>query len=292
MSSKKKRLLALRSKINKTLKSKKGSKNKRNEIAQLQKTLGKVNIELAKLSALHSSKSKHRKDVVRLDKLHGRKAKHRRGTEADSLAMKSKVNINTIGGLQFQATSPPGIGRLVSLPFYPTAVNADVTTAGGANVTSSNNPVCILDIGNTTNNTVTPFVMTTPQISWAMLRIVGFEVDIRTNCAQNTSRPTLLVSTLKVGGGTNLFTHEDYSDGMFYANDNDYYAGLRDYPLLVSPNTAQVLIGAISPTATNNTITFSAQLVCEVLSDQNYGAHIPGPYARGTSMVRSKGILK
>ena len=194
--------------------------------------------------------------------------------------------------MQFQATSPPGIGRLVSLPFYPTSVNADVTTSGGANTVSSTNPVCILSIGNTINNAVSTFVMSTPQISWATLRIVGFEVDVRTNCAQNTSQPTLLVSDLKVGGGTNLFTHEDFSDGTFYANENDYYAGLRDYPLLISPNTAQVSVSAVSPTATGDTITFSAQLVCEVLVDQNYGTHIPGPYARGASMVRSRGALK
>jgi len=272
MSSKHSKLLSLKKKIKQQMKVSQGSKN---ELANLQKTLDKVNVELARLS-----------------KLHGRKSKHRRGTERRELEQQKKVNINTIGGLQFQATSPPGIGRLVALPFYPTSVNADVTTSSGTNVTSSANPVCILSIGNTTVNAVTPFVLTTPQISWATLRIVGFEVDMRTNCAQNTSPPTLLVSDLKVGGGTNLFTHEDYSDGSFYANENDYYAGLRDYPLLVSPNTTQVSVSAVSPTATGNTITFSAQLICEVLNDDNYGAHIPGPYARGTSMVRSTGVLK
>ena len=86
--------------------------------------------------------------------------------------------MNTIGGLQFQASSPPG--RMVSLPFYPVSVNADVTTSAGTNVASSTNPVCILNIGNTTNNTVAPITLRTPQISWAKLRVVGFESDIRT----------------------------------------------------------------------------------------------------------------
>ena len=89
-----------------------------------------------------------------------------------------------------------------------------------------------------------------------------------------------------------MFTHEDYSDGMFYSNKNDYYAGLRDYPLLISPNQAEVTVGAVSPTATGDTVTFSVQLVCEVLNDENYGTHIPGPYARGASMVRSGGKFK
>ena len=272
MSSKKSRLLFLKKKIKQQMKTSKGSKN---ELVGLKKTLDKVNVELARLS-----------------KLHRRDSKHRRGRERVEMEMDQNVNINTIGGLQFQATSPPGIGRLVALPFYPTSVNADVTTSSGANITSTTNPVCILSVGNTTANAVSTFVMTSPQISWATLRIVGFEVDIRTNCAQNTSPPTLLVSDLKIGGGTNLFTHEDFSDGQFYANENDHYAGLRDYPLLVSPNNAQVSISAVSPTATGNTITFSAQLICEVLRDDNYGTHIPGPYARGASMVRKSGVLK
>jgi len=272
MNSKESKLKSLKKKIKQQMKSSKGSKN---EIASLQKTLDKVNVELA-----------------RLKKLHRRDSKHRRGRERLEMEMNQNVNLNTIGGLQFQATSPPGIGRLVALPFYPTSVNADVTTSSGANTVSNTNPVCILSVGNTTPNAVSEFVMTTPQISWATLRIVGFEVDVRTNCAQNTSPPTLLVSDLKVGGGTNLFTHEDFSDGQFYANENDYYAGLRDYPLLVSPNTAQVSISAVSPTATGNTITFSAQLICEVLIDDNYGTHIPGPYARGASIVRKRGVIK
>jgi len=270
MSDKKKKLLALRSKIKRKMQSGKGS---RNEMAKLQTTLQRVDSELSRLKSLHTIS-----------------AKHRRGTE--EVNQHKNVDLNTIGGLQFQASSPPGIGRMVSLPFYPTSVNTDVTTSSGVNSISRTNPVCIFSVGNSINNSVNPITLTTPQISWAKLRVVGFETDIRTNSAQNTSPPTLIVSDLKIGGGTNLFTHEDYSDGMFYSNKNDYYAGLRDYPLLISPNQAQVTVGAISPTATGDTVTFSVQLVCEVLDDENYGTHIPGPYARGASMVRSGGKLK
>lgn len=256
MINKRQKLLQIRSKLQKGLR---GSRNEA-DLSKIKKNLSKVNKELKKLS----------------DQANG--------------TQNPNVNINTIGGLQFQASSPPGIGRMVSLPFYPVDVNLDVTTASGIGLPSTSNPVCIFDIGNSVNNAATEIVMQTPQISWATLRIVGFEVDIRTNTKQETSKPTLLVSDLKVGGGTNLFTHEDFSDGSFYSSNNDYYAGLRDYPLLVSPNTARVKIGAISPSATGDTITFSAQLVCEVLSDENYGVHIPGPYARGASMIRAKGV--
>jgi len=38
-----------------------------------------------------------------------------------------------------------------------------------------------------------------------------------------------------------------------------------------------------------NPYTFSVSLICEVLQDDNYGSHIPGPYARAGAMVRRGG---
>ena len=37
------------------------------------------------------------------------------------------------------------------------------------------------------------------------------------------------------------------------------------------------------------TDTFSAALLCEVLVDDNYGAHVPGPYSRKGALVRQGG---
>lgn len=201
-------------------------------------------------------------------------------------------NADTIGGLDFQVPSPPGIGRLVTLPFYPVNTNADIVTASGTNSANTQNPSVIALIGNTTNNCIPSFVMETPQISWARLRIVGFEVEYKTLCSQASSAPMLMVSDLKIGGGTNLFTHEDFADASFYAQDVEDYAGLRDYPVLDAPNTALVSVSAVSPTATGDRITFSLSLVCDVLSDENYGEHLVGPYARGASMVRYKGKVE
>ena len=36
-------------------------------------------------------------------------------------------------------------------------------------------------------------------------------------------------------------------------------------------------------------LTASCSLLCEVLVDDNYGAHIPGAYARAGSLVRQGG---
>ena len=237
-----------------------------------------------------------RKLLAKLPKLQGIKAiKARRAIQLidKRLASESVIvkNASTLGGLDFQVASPPGIGRLVTLPFYPVNVNADLVTAGGANIASSQNPNVIALIGNTTNNCVPSFTMQTPQISWAKLRIVGFEVEYKTLSAQDASLPSLLVSDLKIGGGTNLFTHEEYADAGFYVQDIEDYAGLRDYPLLDAPNVAEVTVSAVSPTATGDRITFSMSLVCDVISDDNYGEHLVGPYARGASMVKYRGRI-
>lgn len=214
--------------------------------------------------------------------------KGKRKIKARKRILQINRRLDELGGLEFIVPSPPGVARLVNLPFYPLNASPDVVTSAGANSASSQNPSCILLIGNTTNNAITPFVMKTSQIAWAKMRVVGFEVDYKTFCVPSVSNPVLLVADLKVGGSTNLFTHEDYGDASMYLKANRNPAGLRDYPLLEAPNQVEVTISAVSPTATGDRITFSASLVCDIISDDNYGVHLPGPYARGASMVRNR----
>ena len=111
--------------------------------------------------------------------------------------------------------------------------------------------------------------------------------------------PKLLVQDLQIGGGANLFTHEDFADGEIYDSAQPEFCGLRDYPILKSPNTAQVTVAAVGSGGSADpggagvvgvqSITFSVALLCEVLQDDNYGSHIPGPYARKGAMVRRGG---
>jgi len=195
--------------------------------------------------------------------------------------------IEGVGGLSFQAMSPPGIGRLVRLPFYPVNATANVTTAGGTGASSTTNPVFI-EIPAAGNSGNAAHILQTPQISWATLRIVGFEVAQKLNCAIQAPGPILLVQDLKIGGGANLFTHEDFADADIYSADQPEFCGLRDYPILKSPNTAVVTVQMLND-VTGESMTASCSLLCEVLVDDNYGAHIPGPYARGGSLVRQGG---
>jgi hypothetical protein len=200
------------------------------------------------------------------------------------------AGVEGIGGLQFQAQSPPGVGRLLRLPFYPTTANAGVVSSGGINVASATNPVIITDPNAAVagNCSGTAFTMTTPQISWATLRIVGFETSHSSFKGIANPGPTILVEDLQIGGGANLFTHEDGADSFIYDANQPEFCGLRDYPVLKSPNTAQVVVTHVGSVAAETT-TFSCALLCEVLVDDNYGAHIPGPYSRAGALVRQGG---
>lgn len=255
---------------------------------------------------------------ARLDKIEAQIAREVARAQAigNAAAIKAAMGVDGIGGLEFQAQAPAGVGRLIRLPFYPTnAPAAAYITGAGAGAASTTVPT-ISYLGTASGNGAqiavesgASFTMTTPQISWATLRIVGFEVDdstlvnkfnpnisttagnIETGCCP---MPKLLVSDLQIGGGANLFTHEDFGDGNIYSSTAAEFCGLRDYPLLKSPNTAQVTVALVGVFTGNTAATlafanFSCALICEVLQDDNYGSHIPGPYARAGAMVRRGG---
>ena len=214
----------------------------------------------------------------------------------------NRAMVDGVGGLQFTAQAPPGIGRLIRIPFYMS------TGAAGFNALSQTIiPAQQVGTANTTqpvidgqspfeatalaNATVTAtIILTTPQISWATLRIVGFETAVYYPVLNNGPCSQLCYSDLQIGGGANLFVHEDFAPANIYLSGQDSFAGLRDYPILKSPNTASVsaqIVGTAG--AVTSRINFSASLVCEILVDDNYGAHVPGPYARAGAMVRQGG---
>jgi len=211
-------------------------------------------------------------------------------SEAAGQLSAAAAGIEGVGGLMFQAQSPPGLGRLLRLPFYPVEASNGVVTASGNNAVNTINPVVITDPTQiaVTQVSGTPFLMRTPQISWATLRIVGFESAQSLFKGIGNPGPTVLVSDLKIGGGANLFTHEDFADSRIYDANQPEFCGLRDYPILKSPNTAEVVVAHVGNVA-GETDTFSCALLCEVLVDDNYGAHVPGPYSRKGALVRQGG---
>ena len=209
---------------------------------------------------------------------------------------------NGMGGLKFVAQSPAGPGRLIRLPFYiETAVDGFEAIAPGASgapaaagTASLTSPI-IAAWASSAIGTGNTALLKTPQISWATLRIVGFEVSINEGeiTGGGNAKTELVFSDLQIGGGANLFVHEDFAPSHLYLAGQDSFAGLRDYPLLKSPNVAQVNVAVFTPVAAGavppaaaavvdwqKSKIFSCNLVCELLQDDNYGAHITGPYAR------------
>lgn len=221
--------------------------------------------------------------------------------------------IDGVGGLQFQAQAPPGVGRLIRLPFYltgsptfgtsPKVTNATIGTDGGTNVPAVANPVVLISSFGTS---IGGLVMATPVLEWALLRIVGFQASAKSSPAEFGVfprngwgvRPFLVASQLQVGGGANLFPQEGYVDAAIYTPFVPEFAGLRSYPLIRSPNNATVRLGflgqpglpIIGPPPPRRTwqSTFSANLVCEILEDKDFGSHIPGPYARINATARDQ----
>lgn len=201
-----------------------------------------------------------------------------------------------VGGLEFTAQSPPGLGRLIRIPFYALTATAGFDAETGqlaaaipavAGTASAIDPVILMQPPAVAGATPTA-LLRTPQISWALLRIVGFECDVKTEVLAASAQMEVCFSDLKIGGGANLFVHEDFAPASIYLMGQLSFAGLRDYPLLRSPNTAEVSVQGLG-LVTSTAKAFSCNMVCEILQDDNYGAHIPGPYARPGALVRQGG---
>ena len=219
-----------------------------------------------------------------------------------SQAAVNKALVDGVGGLSFTAQSPPGVGRLIRIPFYLTtgvanaicSLTANDTLAGfnadlAAGTANQTVPTCVIDFAalaaaGATNTAI----MQTPQISWATLRIVAFEIQRQDATLAPASAGEVCVSDLQIGGGANLFVHEDFAPAGIYLSGQSSFAGLRDYPILKSPNVASVSVQGLGDPASAR-ISFSASLVCEILVDDMYGAHIPGAYARPGALVRQGG---
>lgn len=209
-------------------------------------------------------------------------------------ALINQALVDGVGGLQFTAKAPPGLGRLVRIPFYLSQTQAGFAALSGQDTpivaaASTTHPVVnVLTAAFPGGGGTGPIAtLRTPQISWAMLRIVGFETCVDQLLVSFAPLMEISFRELKIGGGATLFVHEDFAPARIYGSFLDTFAGLRDYPILRSPNQAEVQVQAFG-FAGSDTLNFSCNLICEILLDDNYGAHIPGPYARPGALVRER----
>lgn len=160
-------------------------------------------------------------------------------------------------GLRQTSIAPPGSGRLVPINFVVAGTVLPVQT-----ITTGNNAV-----GATT-------ALVTQSINWAVLRIVA----LTTQSATGTTGAYGLMQDFKIGGSPNLFLVEDWVLADDYDVDKEQFAGLRAYPVLIAPNTAQITVAGFGPSAVSVFLIIS--LVTEVLRDDAFGPGLPGAYAR------------
>lgn len=159
-------------------------------------------------------------------------------------------------GLRQTSVAPPGSGRLVPVNFVVAGTTAPVLTRPGAT-----------GIGATQ-------ALVTIAVNWAVLRIVALTT-------QSTPAATGVLGVMqdfKIGGSPNLFLTEDWVLMDDYDVDKEQFTGLRAYPILISPNVAQVSAAAYAPAT--QTLYYSISLVTEVLRDDAFGPGLPGAYAR------------
>lgn len=160
-------------------------------------------------------------------------------------------------GSRSVSIAPPGSGRLVPIPFVVSgAVNPVQAIVGGSAA-----------IGSTTS-------LVTQSVNWAVLRIVA----LTTQTIAAATGVVGVMQDFKIGGSPNLFLSENWVLMDDYDTDKEQFAGLRAYPVLISPNTAQVDVAAYAPSS--QTLYAAISLVTEVLRDDAFGPGLPGAYAR------------
>jgi hypothetical protein len=182
---------------------------------------------------------------------------------------------------------PPGLQRnLVLLVIGDPSITLDVIVgvtsvpAGGTR---------------TVNFTFTPpaigLVSTTVQLWWddpvpnppyiVTIPIIGYGAP---NNYYRNGQLYLLLKGLAVGGGANLLSQDGFIDATLYDARATDYPGLRAYPELASPDRAFIEAAVVGPPLA--TLTFSINLVCDVLADRDYGDPSAGPYVRDGALDR------
>jgi hypothetical protein len=160
-------------------------------------------------------------------------------------------------GLRQSSVAPPGSGRLVPIPFV---------------VAGTTNPVHAVVGGSGAIGTLTS--LETKPVNWAVLRIVA----LTTQTIAAATGTVGVMQDFKIGGSPNLFLDESFVLMDDYDTDKEQFAGLRAYPILISPNTAFVDVGAFAPAG--QTLYTAVSLVTEVMRDDAFGPGLPGAYAR------------
>lgn len=194
------------------------------------------------------------------------------------VAMASAGNVTGAGDLRFTAShAPAGVGRLQLVPFQIDANTALTASAWGAGARFL--PMLF-------GETATQATMQTPQISWAVFRLVGLVTAITRQLAVTD---IIEIRQLNVGGGANLLQVTQGSRAELYDIASDRIPGLREYPLVRSPNQVELTVGfrdGLGGATLLGQNVLEVGVLADNLADDVFGAHLPGPYARQDAMIR------
>lgn len=222
------------------------------------------------------------------------------------------------GGLSFDVQAPPGPGRLVRIPFYPATPSQAWVGANGIDE-AGDCPILDLQIP-VAARVSNAMVMRTPNLDYAMYRIVGLQVNL-----QESYRHT------PVGGGADdvaigLFDFTVYNGSELFAQGlgagidartfsirqlgmpnisggtvaerpfnwdrrrSRFFVGLRDFPVMTTTAQAQMTLRAHMVSVVgglfNVRVPITVNLVVDVLEDQVIGNPVvPSPASRAGAVM-------
>jgi hypothetical protein len=219
--------------------------------------------------------------------------------------------VSGVGGLQFEAQSPPGPGRLVRIPFY--AVDpANQWVVGGIDE-PGDCPVTNLSL--VAGQRLREIPLTTRVLDYGKYRILGIQTNWERTYPFVGDAPGLgpflgqipvALRNLEVYNGAELFVTEDVqamdaatfaifrssaqgqtfgagSTGpfaqvpsrTFRRRFSRFFAGFRDNPVVGSSSRVTVIVqywvGAVLPAACSLGLPFSCNLVAEMIEDRVFG---------------------
>lgn len=179
----------------------------------------------------------------------------REGEAFPDVATLEGVRGSILMGVQPERRAPPG-GNITTIPFLvPGRTNSVLEVQAGP--PGQLGPVLEL---------------ATETVSWAVLRTVTVASQVL-----NAPEGTLpVISDFRVGRGANLLLREDWVPVGFCDVDRDGWAPLRGNPMLRSPNTARLRLGAIGGAVGHEQVLVTLDLVVDVLRDDVFGPGLPG----------------
>ena len=259
----------------------KAMKSAKMKASGLQKALASGRVKGAQAAAVSAQIAQ---ESARVAKLASAVKTSQRRRQAKAAGGTLNAQLDGAGSLQYTVEAPPGVGRLDRIGF--TIQNLGGLPVAGAAINAVGDPQIVIPAGTGAGNCV----MTTPQISWAVVRIVGVEITRTINNPGGGAPDLIQITNFNIGGGADLLIQAGGVDLAYFASGLNTKVGLRDFPILRSPNQAFLNVAWANAVAGANTTAgdhiVGFDLIVDVLADDNFGAHLPGAYARTDSLIR------